>query len=1337
MASTDRDDGDLQLGLEYQVKLLELEFEELRKELRDEEERHVEEVQARQRKRIGGAEEERPNKSLNASADSSDEEDDVLRVEELKKQMVAEEEEMLCFVKQQQPPDDEPLTREEPIEIGDEMKSDGVRNLASMFERRHAPVDLPTPPPKPPPALPSRGSSTSSIGSRGLQLSPLTGPDGATKEVVSPQTDPGGSVTGKEDGVHEFASLSIREGKAMFERAFSASGRSESGRNVRSRAFGKQREMPEVRRQPTSEGSGLEAKPGTKSLKHTVDPPSSLKERIATIEKAHSVESPPPPKSKANKPVALEGSADSDSLQKTPTSEPIHYIAPTSSPTICKEDTVRGAGDLDECASLPSEPKPGSEPCAAPSPSLKDRISTIEKHQAFRSTLPESKANYLGLVSEARSGGAQEAAPPASSESMSERIETTTSPTPKERISLIEQSSSPKLPLPPGGKTSTLKVKSGAVESPCSPSPPTPPSDDLQQPENKDDCFGDKIVVGSPKTSKENTTALPPVPPMPAAPNETPPIHSHTNKGESFSICDDGEIQQRRAALIKGLKCHLNEKKRSSDSIGVGEVSITTLAGRAPPNDSEYTPFERHDVGHQSAPLLDERIEVKTKTAQSLPSQNNGPSVEAVAEVHMGPIFSSRNSLQTAFVKRDESDPELGLELTESNKMNTNFIGDIPRHVAPARTRRLAKRLTICLASSIDKMKACCIGGRRRLEPCLVSLGRCVGSLAVCCWINTLVEASKKSAISTLIFFREGVNSHLSVLSLTPEAAKAAASWAARLEPGVAMSFGSLLTTMLTNLYPTAPNCNVFMAVILLFFQIGALNDWQNEYRYSNILLVFAVALQICINIDWLSYKYFNLSLNQEEEFAYRLRQDGSFVYAAAWYGLLVNIFLQVFCLNEALKTSDHGQKIRRIFWQRVGKCLISSRIPEDLGLAVRDKVIALTWIECVCSLFYFGYFFVIQFDGVSGAFLQGDPNQVLSLEGALLLKATSGFFAFLSWAHHTNFRDFFGLVACYTVCPSLRGTQQIGRGRGRMRLRIKNSMKCIVFTKALDFVAGVFVWTQLVHVHRQTGFDAPKDITTLLGCIFSTQMFSSVIAPILGAVVLWYVRLPERSNENVREQAIAEDTPISERRERRKNRRFAPSSSKRSKRNPESRTASRTIPRLRMEELCLTNEVGYDLRSRPQISNSQTLFETRITGAAAQGAPAKSIELEENLVCNHRQFQAEWQSLHEGVRTFHKIHLAPDLSDCHRHFHARRFFVVGSGVLGNESRMFVIAQRHVDTQANRPSTLKAPMSRCLAEITFDSNRYQMKSEVRCRDQNEIRFFLNALELRELFGELS
>ena len=155
-----------------------------------------------------------------------------------------------------------------------------------------------------------------------------------------------------------------------------------------------------------------------------------------------------------------------------------------------------------------------------------------------------------------------------------------------------------------------------------------------------------------------------------------------------------------------------------------------------------------------------------------------------------------------------------------------------------------------------------------------------------------------------------------------------------------------------------------------------------------------------------------------------------------------------------------------------------------------------------------------------------------------------------------------------------------------------------------------------------------------------------------------------------------------------------------------------------------------YDL-SEPR--QTQTMFETRLSRASTSkpSNPVQQSDDLENFTCTSSEFQAIWSSLETSLTLTQEIHSIPTLSDIHKHCNERRFHVVASGKLDDTTtRLFIIAQR----AASRSSSLRNNTSRCLFEITVNSSIHRMNAEVRCRNKDDIRFFLGALGLSELVG---
>lgn len=172
-----------------------------------------------------------------------------------------------------------------------------------------------------------------------------------------------------------------------------------------------------------------------------------------------------------------------------------------------------------------------------------------------------------------------------------------------------------------------------------------------------------------------------------------------------------------------------------------------------------------------------------------------------------------------------------------------------------------------------------------------------------------------------------------------------------------------------------------------------------------------------------------------------------------------------------------------------------------------------------------------------------------------------------------------------------------------------------------------------------------------------------------------------------------------------------------------------------------INDKESYDLQHN--ISTSQSLFESRISAASTPSFPspmlspaAASVHLDDAPYCSSREFKSQWANLARGTLVSCKMEkTAPSLSDCHKHFQSRRFYVMASGVVGSETtKLFLLAQRRTTQTSNRSthSSPKGLVTRCLCEIAFDSIRNQMTAEVRCEDKRQIPFFVSALGLKDL-----
>ena len=92
-------------------------------------------------------------------------------------------------------------------------------------------------------------------------------------------------------------------------------------------------------------------------------------------------------------------------------------------------------------------------------------------------------------------------------------------------------------------------------------------------------------------------------------------------------------------------------------------------------------------------------------------------------------------------------------------------------------------------------------------------------------FLSKVMQCFSGIIFGTLNYFKSGINYHLSVVQSAPEAYKHAITWAASTEKGILLSFVSLLLAMFSTVYPTSPSYNIYMAVLLILFQIKPVSD--------------------------------------------------------------------------------------------------------------------------------------------------------------------------------------------------------------------------------------------------------------------------------------------------------------------------------------------------------------------------------------------------------------------------------------------------------------------------------------------------------------------------------
>lgn len=548
------------------------------------------------------------------------------------------------------------------------------------------------------------------------------------------------------------------------------------------------------------------------------------------------------------------------------------------------------------------------------------------------------------------------------------------------------------------------------------------------------------------------------------------------------------------------------------------------------------------------------------------------------------------------------------------------------------------------------------------------------------------------------------------------------------------LAFIIFFCSVISQLCPTAPSASgSTISLLLALFQIKSVS-WQQRKGKTRVLsLVTIVVITIIVDVDWLmSSNYFSVSLGENDELEFKVTQERLFVWQMAWWSVAINIFVKIMSISDFFE---------------VGSVLRGFILPNKKRSAalVSQKVILMTWVELLSSLFLFIYFFLIQFDVVSGRENVFDeaPVQMISVQSTLLFKGASGIFVFLSLVHHIKIRDLCGLGSS---CCCEADTRQTRRSRKKVASSLKRSLKCITFTKAFDFIASVMLWISLVFAQRNIHhYDAPKDVKAMLVLMISTNSFTS-LTPILVGSIIWSIRLSEKQKEESRQEAMHQNTPHSA--SRRASRHISSA-------NSESQRI--TSPDASAYE-CDSYSYDYDFGS-PNVRSSQSLFSRRLDAASPTPAapPIQQqtphhhqytpFDLDLNIYCTPREFESEWRSLSSSSGSCTEefpISNTPSLSQCNLHFNQVGWSIIASGIVDNVTKLFLIAQRKIkmpiirsgtnQSSSVRKTTASYSYLRCLAQLSFNGMNSMMTLEIRCQNEDQSDFFISSLELFALLN---
>lgn len=444
----------------------------------------------------------------------------------------------------------------------------------------------------------------------------------------------------------------------------------------------------------------------------------------------------------------------------------------------------------------------------------------------------------------------------------------------RDRISMIETSKLIKLPAPPvlRSKPAEPLVDLG-VGDPPSPEPEplvSPPPTGSQSRQGSVEQIDATNKVPTPP--KKKFIVSPPLPFTPIRPKKT--LAPQGNRGERSTpsiVCSDEIIHQRRAALMRDMKTRLNEESVGStgdEETPVADVTVMDIfSSPIPPNakkraaekqqgrvcassqkDSEsalgeeanehnsiavhVSQIERQEeeefLGKRLLYSGDNRLNANdaSKISEELGQKGHATMPSSEIEDRLEGGLLGEAALSKAMPAGSQPDTN-GFQLSSSvNKPSP------PKRSLPEKKRscgsQLYKSSRSCTTSTFGNMKVFIERALIFLRPWLSAMWNCFWAFAIFCWIkisslaSILVKNTRSLSSSGRTYMRECLDDHRVIIALAPNAFKTVGGWAADMDRGVALCFTSMTFAMFADMYPTAPGNNIFVALLLLFFQIDS-----------------------------------------------------------------------------------------------------------------------------------------------------------------------------------------------------------------------------------------------------------------------------------------------------------------------------------------------------------------------------------------------------------------------------------------------------------------------------------------------------------------------------------
>jgi len=231
-----------------------------------------------------------------------------------------------------------------------------------------------------------------------------------------------------------------------------------------------------------------------------------------------------------------------------------------------------------------------------------------------------------------------------------------------------------------------------------------------------------------------------------------------------------------------------------------------------------------------------------------------------------------------------------------------------------------------------------------------------------------------------------------------------------------------------------------------------------------------------------------------EDQFIYDTNQRSSLSRNIAWYLVIIGIVLKIVILVTLLRSSTIGSEILATTWKKVHVFFppTSTKPPENTKAVIESRIIAIVWVEFICSscLLFLAFYSQMRLSWAPQFFT---TSSFMTMPNVLYAKGISGIILVLGILRNSRF-------GCLPSSSS--GSSNAHSSKvlvNRTFLRFNGTLKTI------NVAIGILVWIRISSAWSLGGGDIPKEVRIVLGGLTALMVLTDILCVILCLTVACY----------------------------------------------------------------------------------------------------------------------------------------------------------------------------------------------------------------------------------------